>query len=64
MSYAPTTYSNVFPWKDKPRKPSRAQDCTCFHTCDESGGGCSLSGRFHQHQDDPCPVHPDAEMTP
>lgn len=41
--------------QDKPKW----YDCTCFHDC----GTCSKTGRFHQHEQDPCPVHPDAEMT-
>ena len=33
-------------------------DCTCYHTCGED----SHSGHWHQHEDDPCPVHLDAPM--
>lgn len=32
--------------------------CTCHHTC----GKDSHSGDWHQHENDPCPVHPDAPM--
>lgn len=35
-----------------------ATDCTCHHTC----GKDSHSGDWHQHEADPCPVHPDAVM--
>jgi len=33
-------------------------DCTCYKDC----GKDSVSGDWHQHEDDPCPVHPDAPM--
>lgn len=29
-------------------------DCTCHKDC----GRDSHSGEWHQHEDDPCPVHP------
>ena len=36
-------------------------DCTCVHTCAEDPPtACSLSGEWHVHPGDPCPVHPDA----
>ena len=35
--------------------------CTCYHTCmEDPETGCSLSGDFHVHAGEPCPVHPDA----
>lgn len=33
-------------------------DCTCYHTCGED----SHSGHWHQHEDEPCPCHPDAPV--
>lgn len=33
-------------------------DCTCYHTC----GDDSHSGHWHQHEDEPCPIHVDAPM--
>lgn len=33
-------------------------ECTCHHTCSAD----SHSGRWHQHEDEPCPVHPAAPM--
>lgn len=30
--------------------------CTCYHDC----GSCSLSGEWHVHPRERCPVHPDA----
>jgi len=36
----------------------RIDDCTCYYSC----GNDSHSGNWHQHEDDPCPVHPDAPM--
>ena len=33
-------------------------DCTCYYGC----GDDSLSETWHQHEDDPCPVHPNAPM--
>lgn len=36
-------------------------DCTCYHTCAEDPNeACSLSGEWHVHPGEPCPVHPDA----
>lgn len=35
--------------------------CECIHTCaDDPATACSLSGEFHTHPGEPCPVHPDA----
>lgn len=35
--------------------------CECVHTCAEDPAtACSLSGEFHVHPDQLCPVHPDA----
>ncbi len=33
--------------------------CTCFHDCRM----CSRSGDWHQHADEPCIIHPDAEVS-
>lgn len=33
-------------------------ECTCYHDC----GKDSHSGDWHQHESEPCPVHPDATM--
>ena len=39
-----------------------AADCLCYHTCmEDPKTGCSKSGRWHAHEDEPCPVHPDAD---
>lgn len=35
-----------------------AADCTCHVDCNAD----SHSGAWHQHEDEPCPVHPDALM--
>lgn len=32
--------------------------CECYLEC----GSCSHSGEWHTHEDEPCPVHPDATM--
>jgi hypothetical protein len=38
---------------------ANAADCTCYHTCAEDPGtACSLSGEWHVHPGEPCPVHP------
>lgn len=38
-----------------------AADCTCIIACDEDPDtACSLSGEWHVHPGEPCPVHPDA----
>lgn len=46
-----------------------AAECTCVYSCaDDPETGCSLSGSWHAHPDDPqwpgcfgpCPQHPDA----
>jgi hypothetical protein len=38
-----------------------AAGCTCIHTCAEDPPtACSLSGDWHVHPGEPCPVHPDA----
>jgi hypothetical protein len=35
--------------------------CECYLDCDEdSDNACSLSGCWHVHPGEPCPVHPDA----
>jgi hypothetical protein len=40
---------------------SDAADCECYHTCAEDPDeACSLSGEWHVHPGEPCPVHPDA----
>ena len=40
------------------RTPRPGEDCTCYKDC----GDDSASGDWHQHEDDPCPEHPDAPM--
>lgn len=36
-------------------------ECRCYHDCHT----CAQSGRWHQHGDDPCPVHwPEFTVTP
>jgi hypothetical protein len=39
-------------------KEALVGDCTCYHTCDSD----SHSGHWHQHEGEPCPIHPDAPM--
>lgn len=35
--------------------------CLCYHSCmEDPRTGCSLSGDWHVHAGEPCPVHPDA----
>lgn len=34
-------------------------NCTCVEFCNQGRHPCSHSGELHQHEDDPCPVHPD-----
>lgn len=39
--------------------------CECVCDCAEDRATrCSLSGQFHLHPGESCPVHPDAEVTP
>jgi hypothetical protein len=33
-------------------------ECTCYRDC----GDDSHTGEWHQHEDEPCSVHPDAVM--
>lgn len=36
-------------------------DCTCYMDCwSDARNRCSLSGEWHVHPGEPCPVHPDA----
>ena len=36
-------------------------DCTCRLDCrDDARTRCSLSGEWHVHPGEPCPVHPEA----
>jgi hypothetical protein len=38
-----------------------ASSCECYLSCAEDPDtACSLSGQFHVHPGEPCPVHPDA----
>lgn len=38
-----------------------ARECACLHSCAEDPAtACSLSGDFHIHPDQPCPVHLEA----
>jgi hypothetical protein len=40
---------------------SNSADCTCIMDCqDHPPTACSLSGEWHVHPGEPCPVHPDA----
>lgn len=41
---------------DAPSSLRAAVECLCYRDC----GQDSLSGRWHQHEGEPCPVHPDA----
>jgi hypothetical protein len=41
-----------------PADSPAAAGCTCYQFCDETG--CSLSGQWHTHPGEPCPVHPNA----
>jgi hypothetical protein len=39
-------------------------DCACVQYCDQDPAtSCSHSGEWHQHEQEPCPVHPSALMT-
>jgi hypothetical protein len=39
----------------------KAAECWCYRNCAENPAtACSLSGRWHVHAGEPCPVHPDA----
>lgn len=42
------------------RTPARTmgENCTCYLNCGED----TLSESWHQHENDPCPEHPDAPM--
>src|SRR5258708_6900232 len=44
-------------WKVKPQ-PRLGADCTCYYGCSKD----SHSGSWHQHEDEPCTVHPDATV--
>lgn len=36
-------------------------ECECIYSCaDDPPTACSLSGTWHVHPGEPCPVHPDA----
>lgn len=38
-----------------------ADPCECYLDCGEDPeNGCELSGEWHVHPGEPCPVHPDA----
>jgi hypothetical protein len=40
---------------------TQASACLCYYSCgDDPEEGCSLSGGFHVHPGEACPVHPDA----
>lgn len=45
-----------------PELAGEPAQCTCYHTCAEDPRtACSLSGTWHVHPGEPCPVHPEAE---
>jgi hypothetical protein len=52
-----SVHKSLHPDKPKPGT-APANDCTCYLECRAD----SHSGRWHQHEDDPCPAHPDAPM--
>lgn len=38
-----------------------ADPCECYLNCEEDEFNCcELSGQWHVHPGEPCPVHPDA----
>lgn len=40
-------------------QPERQNECTCYTDCRSD----SYSGRLHQHEDEPCPIH-DESVSP
>jgi hypothetical protein len=38
-------------------QPERRTECTCYTDCRSD----SHSGRLHQHEDEPCPIHDESE---
>lgn len=52
-----TVHKQLHPKKPKPGTLTVA-DCTCYLDCNSD----SYSGSWHQHESDPCPLHPDARM--
>lgn len=51
----------IAPVKPERGVPAKVADCLCYHSCGENPAtGCSLSGRWHVHAGEPCPVHLDA----
>lgn len=50
--------AELFKVKDPSPVEESNADCTCYLGCEDD----SLSGQWHQHEDDPCPAHPDAPM--
>lgn len=45
--------------KTDPVPDGNPSECTCYTDCNED----SHSGRLHQHEDDPCPIH-DESVSP
>jgi hypothetical protein len=57
----PSWYVPPQPQRTRVMSSAQVAECTCHHTCaDDPEIRCSLSGEFHVHPDEPCPVHPDA----
>lgn len=50
------------PWRGRGEPTNELEvnvvECTCYRDCADD----SMSGSWHQHGDDPCPVHPDAPV--
>ena len=44
--------------KDELLSGKVSEECTCWYECDRE----RHTSRWHQHEDDKCPVHPDAQM--
>lgn len=49
-------------WSVFDRVREELTQCTCVRDCDDDPHtACSLSGTWHVHPGEPCPVHPEAE---
>jgi hypothetical protein len=54
-------YPGILAWMKQHGGTSSAAECTCTMDCqDDPPTACSLSGEWHVHPGEPCPVHPDA----
>lgn len=56
-----TARHRVSPRLANPSDVGAINVCECVFSCaDDPATACSLSGDWHVHPGEPCPVHPDA----